>query len=753
MDAVRRQKIGATDSDNLNSGESTASMSDVTSAPLDASLASGLLDAIALEAVTVPGELKLAGGLDHGGPGVCLVGTDSADPIRETRIGPYAVSTWIGSGHVGDVYRARRDGDYPPQFAIKLLQHTAHKETILARFQNEIHIQTALAKHPNIAALLEAGVTEDGRLYFTMNYIEGKHINKYCDDRRLDIPSRVKLFLQVCEAVHFAHQHGIIHRNLKPSNILVTEDGLPKLVDVGIAKLVQPDAANENTTASTNGSLTRTSEVVLSPEYTSPEQIQGEAVTTASDIYALGVILYQLLSGCWPYRITSPNRSDILQAICEQLPEKPSAAITSRQADRTERSECFPMCFSTAPAELAAARDTSPQQLRRALNGDLDSIVLMALRKEPRQRYASVKHLAEDLVSYLSGAPVCSHRVFTADRVSKFIQRHAIAVAGGLLSLLLLSIGAIALTRSLLIARHERDRTEKSFHQARQVVDQISAKITHERSLDQPFMRPLRTALLMDARHFYEALLSQPISNLDHGAERATAQAYIARIISQSDSSIEAIAHCRQAVRLWEKLVLNQPDNLEYQANLAQTLIDLGVMLLPLEGQGNEALHAFRQAQTIVERLISVVPESVAYRVQLSQIMLNTAKIKERQGNLDEAITSIERMLEVEAQVVADYPELLEPRVELANAHALLGDFLSQRPTELLGAIASYQKAADFHEALARHHPELVDQYYQLASALGKIGGFQEELGQLELALQYLASSDGDPQAPYWTIH
>lgn len=131
MDAVRRQKIGATDSDNLNSGESTASMSDVTSAPLDASLASGLLDAIALEAVTVPGELKLAGGLDHGGPGVCLVGTDSADPIRETRIGPYAVSTWIGSGHVGDVYRARRDGDYPPQFAIKLLQHTAHKETIL----------------------------------------------------------------------------------------------------------------------------------------------------------------------------------------------------------------------------------------------------------------------------------------------------------------------------------------------------------------------------------------------------------------------------------------------------------------------------------------------------------------------------------------------------------------------------------------------------------------------------------------------
>ena len=242
----------------------------------------------------------------------------------------------------------------------------------------------------------------------------------------------------------------------------------------------------------------------------------------------------------------------------------------------------------------------------------------------------------------------------------------------------------------------------------------------------------------MDARCFYEDLLSQPITDPNHGAERAMAQAQIARIISQTESPVKAITQCRQAISLWEKLVLKQPDNLEYQANLAQTLNDLGVMLLPSEDQCDEALNAFHRAQTIVERLISAQPEAVSHRIQLSQTILNSAKIKGRQGKLDEAITSIERVLEIQSQVVADYPELLEPRVELATAHTALGDFLTQKPAESLTAIANYQRAIELHEALARQHPELVDQSYQLASELSKLGGIQQELGQLEPAVQYL---------------
>ena len=211
-------------------------------------------------------------------------------------------------------------------------------------------------------------------------------------------------------------------------------------------------------------------------------------------------------------------------------------------------------------------------------------------------------------------------RDFPAYRLSKFIQRHAIAVAAGLLSLLLLLTGLLALTRGLLTARHERDRTEKSFHQARQVLDQISTRITDDRSLDQPVMRPLRSALLMDA----QALLRRStqacrLPALDHGAERAMAQTRIAKIISLTESPVKAIAQCRQAITLWEKLVLQQPGNLEYQANLAQTLNDLGVMLLPLEDRLDNALNAFHQAQKIVERLISAEPESVSHRLQLAK--------------------------------------------------------------------------------------------------------------------------------------
>ena len=426
------------------------------------------------------------------------------------------------------------------------------RSTSLQRFQNEIRIQAALANHPNITALLEAGATEDGRPYFSMDYIEGQHIDQYCDDRRLDIPSRLRLFLQVCEALHVAHQHAVIHRNLKPSNILVTADGLSKVLDLGIAKLVQPDASDQNTTISTNTSLTGTGEPVLSAEYASPEQIQGETLTTASDIYALGVVLYRLLSGCWPYRITTRSRSDILQAICEQLPEKPSTAITSRPADAIEFSVGSSASLSIVPTDLATARGTSPQRLRKLLSGDLDSIVLMALQKEPAQRYASVKHFSDDLKSYLCGEPVCSRRDFPAYQLSKFIQRHAIAVAAGVFSLLLLFTGLVALTRGLLTTRHERDRTEESFHQARQVLDQISTKIINDRALDQPFTRPLRRALLMDTQRFYEDFLSQPITNLEHGAERAMVEAHIARILSLTNSPVKAITHRRQAITLWK---------------------------------------------------------------------------------------------------------------------------------------------------------------------------------------------------------
>ena len=305
------------------------------------------------------------------------------------------------------------------------------RDVILRRFQTEIHVQAALGKHPNITALVDAGTTEDGRPYFVMEYVEGQHIDEYCDDRRLDVPARLRLFAQVCQAVHFAHQHAVIHRDLKPSNILVTADGAPKIIDFGIAELVQPEADDDEAATSMNATLTGTGELVLTPEYASPEQVKGETVTTASDVYALGVILYQLLSGRSPYRLKSRSTSEIFQAICEQVPEKPSTAIIRRLVKRpgscrstcchqylpapypNRLSEPVPLSVSPLPPtpdEIASARGVTPQRLRRILAGDLDLIVLMALRKEPERRYASAEQLGDDLHRYLKGMPVRAHR-------------------------------------------------------------------------------------------------------------------------------------------------------------------------------------------------------------------------------------------------------------------------------------------------------------------------------------------------------
>lgn len=341
-------------------------------------------------------------------------GTGPADPApgAPTQLGPYRVVRELGRGGMGVVYLAERDdGQFQQRVALKVVRDGLDSEHLVRRFLAERRILAAL-QHPRIARLLDGGVTPGGLPYFAMEYIEGEPITSYSASRQLDLTARLQLFLDICEAVQYAHRNLVVHRDLKPSNILVTAAGEVKLLDFGIAKLLDAGGVTE-TTGKTM--LTGTGLHLLTPEYASPEQFRGEAVTTASDVYALGVLLYELLSGFHPFRDPGVSRQELERRVLSQPPPPPSSR---------------------------AAPGTAPRQLRR-LRGDLDTIALKAMRLEPERRYTTVAELAADIRRYLDGLPVEARPESAWYRARKFVGRHRGAVVAAGVALLLLQAFAL----------------------------------------------------------------------------------------------------------------------------------------------------------------------------------------------------------------------------------------------------------------------------------------------------------------------
>ncbi len=346
------------------------------------------------------------------------------DPNRESakllgrQIGPYKLLRELGSGGMGIVYLAiRADDVYQKEVAVKLIWPGMERTGVIRRFKHERQILARL-DHPNIARLLDGGATEDGWPYLVMEYVDGLPITEYCDQRKLSIAERLKLFRTVCAAVEYAHRNLIVHRDLKPGNIFVTADGEVKLLDFGIAKLLDPETRPSD--------LTLSRLPLLTPEYASPEQANGDAITTASDVYSLGVVLYEMLTGGRPYRLDNPSPREIARVITETEPEPPSIAV-SRVVKETNLEGAEVVVRS--PERVSAARESSPDRLRRRLQGDLDNIALMALRKEPGERYQSAARLSEDIERHLTGKPVIARTPTAAYRAGKFIRRHKTGVA------------------------------------------------------------------------------------------------------------------------------------------------------------------------------------------------------------------------------------------------------------------------------------------------------------------------------------
>jgi serine/threonine protein kinase/tetratricopeptide (TPR) repeat protein len=376
------------------------------------------------------------------------------DPLVGQQIGPYHIVERLATGGMGVVYRAEfRRPDLTLTVALKLIRHGMGSQRVIERFHNE---RRALANlnHPNIARLLDGGQTADDLPFLVMEYIDGQPIDAYCDQRRLSIAERIKLFRSVCHAVHFAHQNLVVHRDLKPSNILVTEDGVPKLLDFGIAKMLSPDELDTPT------ERTETIARVLTPDYAAPEQLLGDPVTTAADIYALGVNLYRLLTGCAPYRLTSQRVSDMEQIICEREPVRPSTAVMRCEDERAGGGE------TTTIHEYSIARATTPERLRRRLRGDLDNIVMKALRKEPLRRYPSALTFADDLERYLTGRPVTARKETVFYVGWKFFKRHRLSVTSAAAAFLILAVAMIVIARIAHIAAVERDLARSAQHRA-----------------------------------------------------------------------------------------------------------------------------------------------------------------------------------------------------------------------------------------------------------------------------------------------
>lgn len=384
-----------------------------------------------------------AAGDDDEAPGAAVSGQ---------HIGPYKILRELGRGGMGAVYLAERDDDaYRKQVAIKLVKRGFDSADTYRRFRDERQILAQL-DHPNIARLFDGGTTPEGAPYFVMEYVEGLTITAYCDHHRLPTNRRLELFRTVCAAVQHAHQNLIVHRDIKPSNILITNDGTPKLLDFGIAKVL----TTETPAAATIHEHTRTEMRLLTPDYASPEQVRGEKLTTASDTYSLGVVLYELLTGQRPYRVANSQPYELARMICEQEPTKPSTAVAQSTTDGDDK------CSTSTPSDTSAvsisyARDTQPEKLRRRLAGDLDNIVLMAMRKEAARRYASVEQFSEDIRRHLTGLPVKARKDTFGYRSAKFIKRHTAGVAAAALVLptLIGGIGAVAWQAK--IAREQRD--------------------------------------------------------------------------------------------------------------------------------------------------------------------------------------------------------------------------------------------------------------------------------------------------------
>jgi serine/threonine protein kinase len=660
--------------------------------------------------------------------------TRAEEDIAGQKIGPYHVLRQIGAGGMGAVYLAvRADEAYSKRVAIKLVQTGVDTQEIARRFRHERQILATL-DHPNIARLIDGGTTERGVPYFVMDYVEGTQIDDYCDSHKLSIEERIGLFREVCSAVQYVHQNLVVHRDLKPSNILVTAEGVPKLLDFGIAKLLKPELFTGLADA------TMVEFRLMTPGYASPEQVRGEPVTTASDVYSLGVILYELLTSQRPYRLKNDAPAEVLRAVCDQEPERPSTKAISMPETPAEK--------DSTPEAIAGKRATVPEKLRRQLSGDLDTIVLKALRKEPQRRYASAERFSDDLHRYLTGLPVSAQRDTWSYRAEKFVRRNKVGVAAATLLAVSLIGGVLATMRQARVARAERANAQQQFNDVRKLTTSFLFEF-HNAIQDLPGSTPARRLLVQRAQE-YLSKLAQRAQN-DRALQRELAEAYLkvgdvqgnpyAPNLGDTEGAAQSYA---KALEISQGLVSTNAKDAEGQGYLGRSYKSLGEVL-PLLGKPSEAALDLRKATEVFESLVAAKPTDETLRTELASSYQVRGDVQGHSGiqNLGDRAAALQSYSKgqaiYEAQAAKD-PSNKSARRGVAVLRLRIGDLLAARD-DLQGSMNNYRSALDILEQLSAADPTNADARRLLALGYKKVGGALEVGGNSREALQYYRKS------------
>jgi serine/threonine-protein kinase len=613
--------------------------------------------------------------------------TRTDEPVRvpDRRIGPYKVLRELGQGGMGTVYlAARADEQFHMRVALKVIRAGADSAAVVRHFKRERQILAGL-DHPNIAKLLDGGTTDDGLPYFVMEYIEGEPLLAYCDSRALPIRERLRVFQAVCAAVEYAHRNLVVHRDIKPGNILVTAEGTPRLLDFGVAKLLNRGLAGEAPTATS---------IAMTPGYASPEQIQGGHITTASDVYSLGVVLYELLTGRKPYRVTSRQPLEVLRAISEQEAEKASAVV-----DRTEEtpSPDGDRVVRLTPEAVAATREGTPEKLRRRLRGDLDNILMRALVKEPQRRFPSVEAFSDDVRRYLEGLPVKARTPTASYRVSKFVRRHAVGVAAAAAMTVLVVGFAVAMAvQSERVAR-ERDVAERE----RETAQHVSAFMVDLFKVSDPGEARGNT---ITAREVLDKGAQKIATELkDQGEVRATLLDTMGNVYINLGLYDKATALLQDALQTRKEVLGSEhPEVANSLNNLANVLDDHG------DYAGAEARH--REALAMRRRLLGDDHPDVAKSLNNLAIVLNNkGDYRGAEAAHREALALKRRRLGNEHRDVANSLN------NLANVFYKTGDFAASEAT--------------FREAVALERRLFGDEHPRVANSLGNLANVLMEKG------------------------